>query len=284
MDGNLTVDPDLTEDEELAMDETDSDEAPFIWDDDTESEPDSPTAPPARNVDFNTQLQAACKIGYYPKVVEMMIRGANPYAKNESGLSAMDICDVIGRVDIVKYFLRNLNIAKNGLRALMCAVRDCRGTVVRALLEMGVSSQLSNVELYKSILISACAMSSPAVIEALVRHGPGHPISIWEQLLVLIANLAGNIDISNLVRELAERERQKLLADVEAFLATANKQSNRNPENSKPVEPVHLPKAEEEKRSIFKEGADPEKVFFEFVNWDDELAEMASVGKVMSAP
>lgn len=149
------------------------------------------------------------------KIRELIIKGANPDVKGSSGLTAIEIADFNGKVDVMKCLLVNVNMVESGLSQLVTAIHRKKATVVRALLEMGVKDQLGEVELFRAMVILACSVSSAAVIDSLVKAGPDHPISISEQLFARVATFSGRVENYRIIRRLAEEERQRLLADVE---------------------------------------------------------------------
>lgn len=92
---------------------------------------------------------------------------------------------------------------------------------MRALLEMGVSADLStDLDLFRAILLAACGVGNGAVVENLVRYGPGISIALNEPLMVSVATSVGNGEVVRSLRLFAEEERCLMRGRVEPEAST----------------------------------------------------------------
>lgn len=169
------------------------------------------------------QLQAACAVGQTAKVQELLDYGADPYITPEfSGINSVDVADRLGRLDVLNCLLRNINMAQRGLDELIKAVKRKQPTLVRALLDNGVRTQLQlDKDLHHSILVMACSMSTVDVIEVMLQYGPDLSISSCEGNLAYVAFVYGRLDICEAVRRLAYEEKRELLADMTNHVSVA---------------------------------------------------------------
>ena len=144
------------------------------------------------------------------RVRTLLARGANPTAPNATGTTAIELADFLHQLDVTKTLLAHLipDLLTSGGYELLRAIRQKRPTVVRALLEMGVSAHFAaDLDLFRAILLTACGVGNGAVVENLVRYGPGISIALNEALLVGVARSIGNDEVVRCLRLFAEEER-----------------------------------------------------------------------------
>lgn len=162
---------------------------------------------------LNQDLHIACMLNNADRVTSLLARGASPSAKNTTGTTVLEMADFLRRLDIAKLLLATMDIESVGAFELFKAIRGNRSTVVRALLELGVKDQLTDQKFYCGVLLLACVVGSPAVLEALVRYGPGFSVSRNEEVLLQVASVAGNMDLVEFITAFAEEERKVELGD-----------------------------------------------------------------------
>jgi ankyrin repeat protein len=184
---------------------------------DTNPEPTYYYPPRSARASFNItrELHVACLLDDVDRVTELLSMGADHDAVSHAGYTALDVADLLNRVNVTKRLLAHVNIQENGMLELMYAIRQGKSTVVRALLEMGLNDQLRDEALFRGVFLMACYIGTTFVVNALVKYGPGLFISPFEDMFVQVALFLNNTEVADTIRDIADTERRNMLKDVE---------------------------------------------------------------------
>lgn len=185
------------------------------------------------HLNLNLNLHIATMLGHADRVTALLRLGADPHAKNAAGSSVLDMADFLHKTEIAKRLLRHLHPqlaasananlgavpgtaavapgAGVGAVELLNAIRTNRSTLVRALIELGVHEILlaRDPGFYRGVLLLACCVAGGAVVEVLVKHGPGVSVVQNEGVLVQVAVAAGNSEVVAAVKALVDIERER---------------------------------------------------------------------------
>ncbi|KAF7595176.1 hypothetical protein BBP40_007143 [Aspergillus hancockii] len=176
--------------------------------------------PRSARASFNPtrELHVACLLDDAERVTELLAMGADRDAASHSGYTALDVADLLNRVNVTKRLLAHVNIRETGMLELMYAIRQGKSTVVRALLEMGLNDQLRDEALFRGVFLMACYISTTFVVNALVKYGPGLFVSPFEDMFVQVALFLNNTEVADTIRDIADTERRNMFRDVEGYI------------------------------------------------------------------
>jgi hypothetical protein len=102
-----------------------------------------------------------------------------------------------------------MNIKLHGAEELLKHVRAKHATLVRALLELGLSGMLAkNKRLHKGLILQACRFSTAAIFHLLINCVPGYMITDYKQVYLQVAASDRNDDVLVALRERARQEEE----------------------------------------------------------------------------